>query len=337
MNSPKILVTGATGMLGAHLLWNLLQKGYNIRATKRQSSSLTQTEKIFKFYNDQLSHYAEKIEWVEGDVINAESLQKAMKDIDLVYHCAAMVSFADNPDKLLEINIQGTKNILDAAKQNQIKKLCFVSSIGALDSSDKNKLIDESCFGNPKEDSSPYSQSKYQSEKLVWDAIHDGLNAVIVNPGVILGYANSNNGSMQIFSAVRNGLPIYTLGGSGYVGVADVCRAMIQLTESDISGEHFVLVSENLSNKELLFLIADAMLTKRPYIHGTPWLLMNLAKIMEFIQKITGKKMILDRGTARVALSRSYYSSEKIIQETGFKFTPIKECVEDICQAMIKL
>lgn len=336
MNSPKILITGATGMLGAHLLWQLLQKGYSVRAIKRRSSNFAQTEKIFEFYQDKLSLYGNKIDWVEGDVLQADSLQKAMKNIDIVYHCAAMVSFADSPEKLLEINIQGTKNVLEAAKENQIKKLCFVSSIGALDSSDKNKTIDESCFGNPKENSSPYSQSKYQSEKLVWDAMQQGLNAVIVNPGVILGYANNNNGSMQIFSAVRKGLPIYTLGGSGYVSVEDVCRAMILLTESDKQNEHYVLVSENLSNKELLFMIADAMLTRRPYIHGTGWLLMSLAGIMEFLQKITGKKMILDKGTARVALSRSYYSSEKIKSEIGFEFTPIKKCVQEICDRMMK-
>lgn len=334
MNSPKILITGATGMLGAHLMWNLLQKGHSIRAIKRKTSSLNQTEKIFKFYNDKIGLHEDKIEWVEGDVMQAESLQNAMKGIDIVYHCAAMVSFADSPEKLLEINIQGTQNVLNAAKQNQIKKLCFVSSIGALDSSDKDKIIDESCFGNPKENSSPYSQSKYLSEKLVWDAMQEGLNAVIVNPGVILGYANDNNGSMQIFTAVRNGLPIYTLGGSGYVSVEDVCRAMILLTESDIKAEHFVLVSENLSNKELLFMMADAMLTRRPYIHGTRWLLMNLASIMEFIQKVSGKKMILDKGTARVALSRSYYSSEKIKKELGFEFSPIKKCVKEICEAI---
>ncbi len=337
MSETKILVTGATGMLGAHLLWHLLQKGLKVRATKRLHSSFLQTEKIFKFHEDKLSKYAQQVEWVEGDVLDADSLDKAMKGIDYVYHCAAMVSFADNPDKLLEINIKGTENIVNAAQKNTIKKLCFVSSIGALDSSEPGKVIDESCFGNEKEESSPYSQSKYLSEKVVWDAIKNGLNAVIVNPGVILGYANGNNGSMQIFSAVRNGLPIYTLGGSGYVCVEDVCQAMIDLTEGDYSKEHYVLVGENLSNKELLFMISDAMLTRRPYIHGTKWLLMSLASIMEFIQKLTGKKMILDKGTARVALKRSYYSSEKIKKELGFTFTPIKTCVAKICEGISKI
>lgn len=335
MNSAKILITGATGMLGAHLLWQLLNKGYSVRAIKRRTSNFAQIEKIFNFYQDKLSLYGQQIEWVEGDVTQAASLQKAMQGIDVVYHCAAMVSFADSPEKLLEINIQGTKNILDAALQNKIQKLCFVSSIGALDSSDKNKTIDESCFGHPKENSSPYSQSKYQSEKLVWEAMEQGLNAVIVNPGVILGYANDDNGSMQIFTAVRKGLPIYTLGGSGYVSVEDVCIAMILLTESNKQSEHYVLVSENLSNKELLFMMADAMLTRRPYIHGTRWLLMSLASLMEFLQKISGKKMILDKGTARVALSRSYYSAEKIKTELGFEFSPIKKCVQEISKVIM--
>lgn len=336
MTYDKVLITGATGMLGAHLLWHLLQKGSNIRAIKRAQSNLSQTEIIFNYYNDKLGNYTQQIEWIDADVLDLNSLEKALSEIDIVFHCAAMVSFSDSPEQLMEINIKGTENILAACKTNQIHKLCYVSSIGALDSSEPNKIIDETCFDHPKTNSSPYSQSKYLSEKLVWDEIEKGLNAVIVNPGVILGYANRNNGSMKIFQAVENGLPIYTLGGSGFVSAEDVCHAMIRLTESEISGERFILVSENLSNKELLFMIADALLTKRPYIHGSKWLLMNLAKLMEFIQKISGKKMILDQGTARVALSRSFYSAEKIKNAIGFEFSPIQKSVEKICKTMKK-
>ncbi|MDR1678560.1 MAG: SDR family oxidoreductase [Prevotellaceae bacterium] len=329
--TPTILVTGATGMLGSHLLWHLLRQGKNCRATKRRGSSFEQTDRIFRFYNDRLSRYAQQLEWVEADVLNPASMRQAMQGIDTVYHCAAVVSFADNPAQLLVVNIEGTRNTLDAALATGIRRFCFVSSIAALDSSECKEIIDENCFGKEKTDSSPYSQSKLAAEQLARQAFERGLSGVVVNPGVILGYALPGNGTMQLFYAVERGLPIYTLGGSGFVGVLDVCRAMQLLTESDVHNESFVLVSENLSNRELLNLIADSLGVHRPWIHGSRPLLMTLATVMEFFGKITGKKALIDRGTARTALKRSYYSAEKIKTQFEFEFTAIKDCVEKIC------
>jgi len=328
----KILLTGATGMLGAHLLWHLLQKGARVRALKRKRSDFEQTELIFHFHHDKLSRYANQIEWVEGDVLDARSVEKAMQDIDTVYHCAAKVSFSNQGDNLTDINIEGTQHVVDAALKNGVRRFCFVSSIGALSASGKGCVVDEGCFGTVEAKSSAYSQSKYYSEKIVWDAIEKGLPAVIVNPGVIMGYAKPGNGTMQLFRMVENGLQVYTNGGSGYVSVDDVCRAMMQLTERAIIGERFILVGENLSNRELLNIIADSLKVGRPFINAFRPLLMSVAWVMEMIQKITGKKAFIDRATARVTLNRTYYSSEKIKHQIGFEFTSIQACVEKIAQ-----
>ncbi|MDR3706288.1 MAG: SDR family oxidoreductase [Paludibacteraceae bacterium] len=332
----KILLTGATGMLGAHLLWHLLQKGARVRALKRKRSDFEQTELIFHFYNDKLSRYVKQIEWVEGDVLDVLSVEKAMQGIDTVYHCAAKVSFSNQEDNLTDINVKGTQHVVDAALKNGVRRFCFVSSIGALSASVKEGMVDECCFGIVEANGSAYSRSKYYSEKIVCDAIDKGLPAVIVNPGVIMGYAKPGNGTMQLFTMVRNGLQVYTNGGSGYVCVDDVCRAMILLTESVITGERFILVSENLSNHELLNMIADSLKVGRPFINAFRPLLMSVAWVMEIIQKITGKKAFIDRATARVTLNRTYYSSEKINHRIGFEFTPIQACVEKIGAVLIR-
>lgn len=335
-SSPRILVTGGTGMLGAHLIWHLLQKGLTVRAIKRSNSAYGQVKLIFSSYGDSLDNYKEQFEWVEGDVVDHESVEKAIAGIDIVYHCAAIVSLSKKTKRILDINIRGTQNIVYAALKEKVQKICFVSSIASLGSALDGDLIDENTSWNPEEEHSIYSESKYMSEEVVWNAIKKGLNAVIVNPGVILGVADDLNNSMKIFSLVKKGLPVYTTGANGYVSVKDVCRAMIQLTESDIISERFVLVSENLSHKKILHMVAKALDKRPPFIKGTWLLLMPIAVIMEFFAKIMKSKPLLDRGTVKVVLNRSYYSSEKVKKAIDFEFTPIEKCVEDVCKFIKK-
>ncbi len=331
-----ILLTGATGMLGGHLLWHLLQKRERVRVLKRQTSSVKEIQLIFQFYNDNLDAYAEKIEWAIGDVLNYNSLQQAMQGINTVYHCAAVVSFAQNPNQLLETNIQGTQNILNASLKANVRHFCFVSSIASLGDVAKGEMADEQSFRYEEKGSSAYSQSKYLSEKLVWEAIGKSLPAVIVNPGVILGAALPATGTMQLFGAMQKGLPVYTKGGSGYVAVEDVCKAILLLTEKAVTGERFVLVGENRSNQEVLNFIADALGKRRPFIHGRKFWLLPLAGLGKFIAKFFGKTFLFDRGTIKAALKRELYSSKKIQERFHFEFTPIEKCITDIARFYVQ-
>jgi len=335
-SAQKILVTGGTGMLGAHLLWHLLKDGAKVRAIKRENSSLTQIEFVFKFYDDSLDKYTKQLEWVEGDVLDYDSLERAMENVKTVYHCAAIVSFSTKPRRLLDINIRGTQNIVYAVIKKDVGKLCFVSSIGALGKAEGGQLIDEETPWNSSENHSIYSESKYLSEQVVWQAMKKGLNAVIINPGVILGVAEENNNSMKLFSSIQRGLPFYTKGGSGYVSVQDVCKAMILLTSKRKKAQSYVLVSENLSNKEILSIIAKSFNKRPPFIKGTRFILMPIAFILELFGKLLRTKALIDRGTVRVVLDQSYYSSEKIKKALGFEFMPIKDCVDGVSNFLKK-
>jgi len=324
-----ILVTGATGLVGGNLVWHLLQKNERIIAIKRPTSSLNPLRTIFKFYGANPEEFLERIEWRTADVLDTESLQEAMNGITTVYHCAAVVSLGSGAESLIDTNVIGTRNIVQTAIKNKVEKLCFVSSIASCGSG--NGLIDENTAWIDSHKRSAYSRSKYLSEQEVWAGIKSGLNAVIVNPGVILGVSGSNTGSSQLFAQVKKGLQFYTNGGSGYVDVQDVVKAMIQLTGATISGERFILAAENSSNRDILKWMADGFDKPRPFIGIGRKTLWMVGLVSEIFGKLFRFQPLVDRGTARSATHREYYSSAKIQQAIGFKFKPVEQCIQEVC------
>lgn len=242
-----------------------------------------------------------------------------------------MVTLGRNEDIVMKTNIIGTKNIVDAALENRIGKLCFVSSIAACGKTDKGELIDENSVWRESDKRSEYSKSKYFSEIEIWKGIHQGLNVVIVNPGVILVVSGTNTGSSKLISQIKKGLKFYTNGGSGYVDVRDVVKIMIQLTKSDISGERFIVVSENLSNKDVLSWMADGLGKQRPFICIGKSMLWIVGIISEIIGKLFHFVPLIDRGTAYTVSNRAYYSNKKIKKAIEFQFTPIHKTIKDIC------
>ncbi len=326
-----ILVTGATGLVGGHLLWHLLQTNDTVVATKRNNSNLEPLKKIFSFYADSYEVFFDRIQWRVADVNDFKSLADAMIGIDIVYHCAAIVSLSNGMDDIINTNVRGTANIVNASIDAKVEKFCFVSSIAACGHESNMNLITENTPIGQISQRSAYAQSKYYSEQEVWKGIEKGLNAVIVNPGVILGYSGTNRGSSELFAAVRKGLPFYTLGGSGYVDVEDVVNLMIQLTNSTISGERFILVGENCSNKEIIDWIAEGYNKMKPQFLIGRQLLVVIGLVGELYQKLSGRPAKLDRTMARSASNRSWYSNEKIILQTSFQFTAIDKCIKKVC------
>lgn len=331
-----ILVTGATGLVGGNLLWYLLQENDRVAAIRRTTSNLEPLHTIFSFYTPNPDEYLARIDWRLADVLDESALLEALTDVTIIYHCAAVVSLGNNADILLDTNVAGTRNIVNAALKSEIKKLCFVSSIAACGRALGHEEVDENSVWEESERRSAYARSKYYSEQEVWKGIEKGLNAVIVNPGVILGVSGTTSGSSQLFSQVRKGLMFYTNGGSGYVDVQDVVRAMILLTNSEISGERFILSGENCSNKDVLNWMADGFGKQRPFIPIGKRLLWLIGILSEFIGKVFHFKPLIDRGTARSATNREYYSNRKIVEAIGFQFTPVEKCIRDVCGFLMK-
>jgi dihydroflavonol-4-reductase len=335
--SNLVFLTGGTGLVGGHLLIHLHKSGKNIRALIRSSSSFSQLKLICSFYGLPFETLKDSIEWVYGDTLDYVGLCDLMDGIEEVYHCAAVVSFNDqNKKELLQTNINGTSNMVDAAIRNKVKRFCFISSIGALGSAPDQDFIHEKTPRKGDKQVSAYSESKFRSELEVWRAASEGLNTVIVNPGVILGPGNPGKGSLLLFRNGRKGMPFYTKATTGYIDVRDVCRASMGLMEKRIYGKRFILVSDNIHNGNLFSMIAAEFGKKPPRIEAGKALLTIAALLSEAWGRITGKTAQLTMETIRTAQRPEKYSSKKICEVLDFKFIPLEQTVKDTCDFLKK-
>ena len=318
-----VLITGATGLVGSHLAIHLLENDENVHAIYRNENSIVKTKSLFELYKK--LHLFDKIQWIQADINDIPTLEIAFESIEFVYHCAALVSFdPKDEEKLRKINIEGTANIVNFCLAKNVKKLCYVSSIAAFgDLLDHEKIINEATEWNPEKTHSDYAISKYGAEIEVFRAHQEGLNVVIVNPGVILGAGFFDSGSGEIFTKVKNGLSFYTNGTTGFVAVQDVVKVMFLLMKSNINGERFALISENCNYKYLLDTIADSLNVKKPSKHISKFVL-NIAWRMDWIlSNIFFQKRKLSRDLANSLHSNDNYSNEKIKQTLNFEFEKI--------------
>ena len=328
-----ILVTGGTGLVGSHLLYELTSSCINTKALKRSTSSLKNLINTFKTYTLEYENLLKKIEWIDADVNDKLSLEEACKGVTTIYHCAAMVSFnPEDREKMHSINVDGTSNIVELCIENKIR-LCHVSSIASLGDY-KDEPIDEYSCLNPNTPHSEYSYSKLNSEEIVWEGVNRGLNMVIVNPSVILGFGHWNSGSSKLISTVAKGLKFYTKGKTGYIDVRDLCRAMHLLTESNIKSERFILNGGNYTYKELFSTIAQALELEPPKYYASR-ALTNLAwRIAKLKSVLTGQKASLTKETARSSHNISEYNGNKITNHLqNFTYTALKTTIKDICEA----
>ena len=335
-----IFITGCTGLVGSHLVATLVygqqttdneqQSLPTIKLLCRKNSDLSLLKDVLKRYG--INEMPDNIEFVYGDVLDYDILEESMTGADEVYHCAAVVSF-DPSDKgsLMRVNVEGTKNMVNAALHCGVKKFCHVSSIAALGRALEGESIDEESPWSHSKNNSVYSNSKHKAEMEVWRGIAEGLNATIVNPSLILGAGKWNSSSCELFNTVAKGFPFYTTGINGFVDVKDVVRAMIMLMENNKFGQRYCLNGALISYKDLFTLMANNFNVKAPYIKVGKTLSEIAWRIFWLIGKLQGKKPLITKETARTATRKYSYSSAKIINELNFKFTPIEDSIKDIC------
>ena len=324
-------VTGGTGLLGSHLLFDLLSRGEKVRALKRSSSNIQRVKMVFSYYTSDANLLFDQIEWVDGDVLDFYSLKESLGRIDHVYHCAAIVSFdSKKREQIIQDNVNGTANLVNACLERSIKKYCHVSSIAAIGKSELlGQITEEGQWQNSK-NKSAYSVSKHLSEMEVWRGIAEGLNSVIINPSIILGPGNWDSGSSKIFSTIYGGLRFYTKGVTGYVDVRDVSKAMIMLMKSDINSERFIVNAENLSYEYVFKTIASNLGIKIPDIYARKWMSELSWRIDKIKELVFNKPPLLSRENARTAHKSAYYSNQKLTDHLDFKFIPIKETIRDV-------
>ncbi len=332
-----ILVTGGTGFVGAHLLYHLTKEGKQVKALKRPGSETKLTRKIFSYYAEKPDEQFNLVQWIEGDILDYHSLTDAFEGVTKLYHAAAMVSFhTGDRDKVIRINSTGTANVVNAALEKNIEKMCYVSSVGVLGRDNNKELTDEESQWKTSNKSSVYSKSKYEAEREVWRGMAEGLNAVIVNPSIVVGPGNWQAGSPQVFETLWKGLKFYTGGMNGFVDVNDLARAMILLMEGDYSGERYIISAENVSYKQFFEWMAEAMNLPAPKFKAGPFLSGIGWRMLKVLELFTGKKPGITRETARTANQVYRYSTKKFTEATGMEFIPVKESVERTAELFLK-
>ena len=310
-------------MLGAHLIEALHKQGKKVRAIYR--SDIPQT-------------LANAAEWFNADILDVVGLEEAMQGITQVYHCAGYVSFHRRDKRQLQlINIEGTANIVNACLDANVEKLVHVSSVAALGRIRPGQMINETMNWTEETSNSEYGKTKYLGEMEVWRGIGEGLNAVIVNPSIIIGlHGDWEKGSMAIFKNVYKGFPWYSSGRTGFVNADDTATAMIQLMTSDIAAERFVISAENTSYRDMFFMIADGFLKKRPHKLVTPFLASLVWRIEKVKSWFSGKPPLITKETAATALAVADFDNSKLLKALpGFKYTPLQQSVESLCKSLI--
>ncbi|GAA4115803.1 NAD-dependent epimerase/dehydratase family protein [Aquimarina addita] len=332
-----ILVTGATGLVGVHLISKLVNEEQQIRALYRTTIKKEAAKSVFQQSTISTQRDAfDTIDWVQGELNDIPSLTAAFKNVTKVYHCAAFISF--NPfdyKKLRKINIEGTANIVNLALIHNIEKLCYVSSIATLGEDTMLSKIDETATWNPESSNSVYAITKYGAEMEVWRGIQEGLNAVIVNPGIIIGPGFFDTGSGYLFKRISKGMKYYTTGIGGYVAVQDVVDIMYQLTQSAITAERYIVVSENLSYKHAFTLIATSINKPAPTKNVSPFL-MKIAYYFQFLSSIFFRtKRLIFKSFLKSAYNTTIYDNQKIQKELDYTFTPVDQAIKDTAKVFL--
>ncbi|MER3463529.1 MAG: 3-beta hydroxysteroid dehydrogenase [Chitinophagaceae bacterium] len=319
-----VLVTGGTGFLGAYIIKNLVEKGHAVRAIRRTIKT--------PFYISQ--EIWNKVEWMEGDVLDLVSLHNAMQGVDGIIHAAAIVSFhKKDRHQLYETNVEGTANVVNTALENGIRRMIHVSSVAALGRTSRQELITEEKKWEINKNNTYYAKSKHAAEMHVWRAFAEGLEGATVNPSTILGFGDWHNSSCTIFKNAYNGFPWYTTGVNGFVGVEDAAEAIVQLYFSDINAKRFIINAENWSFQNLFNSICDGFGKKHPHLEATPFL-GSIAWQLEAVKSMfNGKKPLLTKETARVAHSRTSFDNSALLQTLPhFSYTPLQTVIATACK-----
>jgi len=313
-----ILVTGGSGVVGAQVIRELVGQKLAVRATKRSSSDISWTSDI--------NH---SIDWVECDILDLLSLDKAFEGVTHVVHCAAIISFDNSIDpQMHQVNIEGTQNILALCQKHNIKKLVYISSVAALGRAAKANTISENTKWESSSLNTAYASSKYLAELEVWRAQEEGLSTVILNPSVIIGPGNWKSSSLHLFAHVKKENPLYPIGSINYVDVRDVANITNHFLFDATQGERFILNAGLVSYKTLFGLIAKSLNKKAPSLKISPPLAIFVAYVLRIIRFFTGIKFNITKEAVKLSQLSVLFSAKKVEETLNYKFKRVEDSIQ---------
>lgn len=322
-----VFITGGTGFIGSYIIKNLVEKGHSVRALRR-------SDKLPFFIPKSIF---DKVEWIDGDVLDVVALGDAMHGADAVIHAAAIVSFhKGDRHQMYRVNIEGTTNLVNIALENNIRKFLHVSSVAALGRTTSGETVTEEKKWQDVKTNTHYAITKHQAEIQVWRGIEEGLNGVIINPSTVLGFGDWHQSSCAIFKNVYNEFPWYTKGVNGFVGVEDVAEAAVRLLFSDINEQRFIINADNWSFETVFNTIAEGFHRKPPRKEATKFMGSVAWRLEKIKSMLSGKKPLLTKETAKIAHTKTYFNNQALLQVLpGFEFTPLDEVIRKSCEKYI--
>jgi dihydroflavonol-4-reductase len=331
------LVTGASGILGSYVVVELIKQGECVVACRRAGSSLKPIQNVFALTFSDWETQFQKVEWRELDITSLLSIEEALEGIDVVYHCAGFVSFSTaNRSKLFQINEAGTANLVNVCLAKPSIALCHVSSIGTLNNSEHRGKINEAVFWKSTGREGFYAISKYNAEREVWRGIEEGLNAVIVNPGVILAPPFWQQSSLQLIHKAYRGNRFYTRGQTAYVMVEDVAAVMVKLMKMKQYGERFLILENNYTYR-LLFSYLRVGFHHKAKMIAIPQTVLKIISVLErFVSFFIGREPVLNPSVMRAAFNRQAYSREKLDNILKHDFIPVPTGIAKLCDVYLK-
>ncbi len=320
----KVLVTGANGFLGHWLVKTLVDKGLDVDALVRPKSDITELEGV-------------KCRYAFGDVTDLESLKKNFADVDTVFHLAGVIGYKPSDRSLMEkVNVEGTANVIEAVKRQNVKKLVHLSSVVAVGAGfSKDEILNEKSPFNVAHLHMGYYDTKYRAEILVQESFKRGeIDTVILNPSTIYGAGDAKKGSRSSQVKVAQGrFNFYTSGGVNICPVEDAVDGIISAWKKGKSGERYILAGENITIKKLFELIAKSANVPAPEIAIPNWLLHTLGFIGDNMQRI-GLESKFSSENAWTTTLFHWFDSKKAQAELDFTFQSAETAINKSVQWM---
>lgn len=318
----KCVVTGATGHIGNVLIRKLLKEGYTIRAFVLQNENIECIENL-------------NIEIVYGDVRDIESLKVAFKGADVVFHLAGIIEIGSGNKKLMhDVNVGGTKNVVQACKEEKVKRLVYTSSVHAIKEEPKGEIITETSVFSKELVKGTYAKTKAEATQYLLNSVDDSLEIVIVHPSGVIGpyeYVQSNLGQL-IIDCVNKKIGAYLEGGYNFVDVRDVAGGIVAASKKGKSGQCYILSGHYVSVKELMNYIEEITKVKAPKFKIARWFAFITGALSEGYYKILKKKPLFTSYAVYTLGTNSNFSNEKAKKELDYHTRDIKITLEDTIQ-----
>lgn len=321
-----IFLTGASGLVGSFIARRLLDNGIAIKALRRGCTDLALLKDV-----------ANKIEWIEGDILDISLLREAVKGVDWVIHSAAIISYGTAQRNLMyKVNAEGTANLVNACLMNSVPNFCMISSVAAVGKEQGSDIVHEDISFSPSSKTTHYGMSKYLAEMEVFRGFEEGLRGFLVNPSVVLGPGDWNRGSTRLFKYIYDQNLFYSVGKVNHIDVRDVSDIVYQLMNrvEDISGKRFILNCGQVSYRQLFNHIAECFSVRKPLFKAGNFLSEIAWRVESAKSLVTGKEPVVTRESARLAKSRFYYDNTKISTLLDYRFIPLHETLSWTCNVL---